>query len=49
MDHNLHVNKTNFHMKGLGTHFETEAKCNSEIVYWMNHDKTNQSKPQPEA
>ena len=39
----LHVNKTNFHVKGfaLGTRFETEAKGNSKIAYlvklkWMS-------------
>ena len=29
----LHVNKTNFHMKGFALGFETEAKGNSEIAY----------------
>ena len=36
----LHVDKTNFHMKGFlstRTRFETEAKGNSEIAYcfWL--------------
>ena len=33
VNQNLHVNKTNFHMKGYRTRtrFETEAKCNSAV------------------
>ena len=32
MIQNLHVNKTNFHMK-TWTHFETEVEGNLEIAY----------------
>ena len=37
MNLNLHVNKTNLHMKGfaLGLIFETEAKGYSEVTYYV--------------